>query len=108
MARKDNGFSFGTVGSISEEYTDATRRDLPKLELAPDFKAPERPLSFNPYDRPVAKKPAPIEGEKKVRTDLRQLSEWIKLKKQVEAANGQGGTPATPTAVQPPGTKPRR
>lgn len=91
MSPNDNTFSFAP---ISEEYADVTQRNLPKLSLAPDTETDPVIRGVNPYDRDVSQKRA----EKAPRTDLRKLSEWIKLQKQVEtqkaaAAEDTGADP---------------
>lgn len=78
MTQKDQQFSFGHVG---EDFSDATQRNLPKLELAPDMLTPENVGGYNPYERDATQKSTGATQ----RTDLRKLSEWIKLKQQVEA-----------------------
>ncbi len=43
-------------------------------------------VGYNPYDRTVGRKPPPPEGEtQRRRTDLRKLSEWIRLQREIEA-----------------------
>ena len=92
MSSNDNTFSFGP---ISEEYADATQRNLPKLTLAPKVEIDPVPRGADPYDRDLSQQST----GKTPRTDLRKLSEWIKLQKQVEArksAEGTGSDPALP------------
>jgi len=49
-------------------------------------------VGYNPYDTPVdAKKPAAADPDAKRKpTDLRKLSEWIRLQRQVEALKKDG------------------
>lgn len=51
-------------------------------------------VGYNPYDTPLAareaKKPAVAPDSKRKPTDLRKLSEWIRLQRQVEALKKQG------------------
>jgi hypothetical protein len=55
-----------------------SRRDDHRLAIAPD----KRPGSFNPYQRAGVERDAkPAPGGKR---DLRQLSKWIKLMKELE------------------------
>lgn len=79
MAQKDPQFSFG---GVSEDFTDATQRNLPQLELAPELLSDEQTGGYNPYERDLGSKRG---TEATQRTDLRKLSEWIKLRQQVEA-----------------------
>jgi len=50
---------------------------------------------YNPYDTPIgannAQKPVASPDPKRKPTDLRKLSEWIRLQRQVEALKKQGG-----------------
>lgn len=91
MSIHDNKFSFGPTG---EEFADSTQRNLPKLTLAPDMEIDPLAKGVNPYDRDPTHKST----GKTQRTDLRKLSEWIKLQKQVEA---QKSAPVEETGTHP-------
>ncbi len=56
-------------------------------------------VGYNPYNTPVAPPDAPKPGAspdaKRKPTDLRKLSEWIRLQRQVEALKKQGTEPDT-------------
>ena len=95
MSSTDNTFSFGP---ISEEYADVTQRNLPKLTLAQQAELDSASRGVNPYDRDATQQPA----SKTQRTDLRKLSEWIKLQKQIEAEKAAAGE-ATAGSALPPG-----
>lgn len=98
MSSNDNTFSFGP---ISEEYADATQRNLPKLTLAPKVEIDPVSRGVNPYDRELSRQST----GKTPRTDLRKLSEWMKLQKQVEAqkaAEGTGSDPSLPQDTRKP------
>lgn len=90
MSTKDNKFSFGP----QQEFADSTQRNLPKLTLAPDAEIDPVARGVNPYDRD----PTHQSTGKTQRTDLRKLSEWIKLQKQVEA---QKNAPVDETGTHP-------
>jgi hypothetical protein len=48
-------------------------------------------VGYNPYDTPVdAKKPVADPDAKRKPTDLRKLSEWIRLQRQVQALKKDG------------------
>lgn len=94
MMQKDAPFSFGNLG---EDFKDATQRNLPRLELAPELLDPEHASGYNPYERDPGGKPRAFTGTTQ-RTDLRKLSEWIKLQKQVEA---QKNAPVEETGAHP-------
>ena len=96
MGSKDNNFSFGP---ISEEYADATQRNLPKLTLTQPPETDPHSRGVNPYDRD----PAQRSTGKTQRTDLRKLSEWIKLQKQVEAQKAAAGEEDDTDSDLPPG-----
>ena len=91
MGDKDSKFTFGQSEQPAER--DPTVRDVHKLELE-QTQDPAKPASgYNPYDRdPKAQVKAaapapdqPIRTSTTTRTDLRKLSEWIKLRQEVEA-----------------------
>jgi len=83
-------------GNASVEWHDApSDYDRPKLEIesatgtfrrlqAPDDLSLESQSSFDPYasSRPV--EPKPSKRGATTRTDLRKLSEWIKMKRELE------------------------
>jgi hypothetical protein len=105
MAHNDPKFSFGPSG---EDFKDSSQGNLPKLELelAPDLGAPEATRGYNPYDRTSGGGKPAAPAAQTQRTDLRKLSEWIKLRQQVEA---QGGVSPDETGEHqgPTGDKPR-
>lgn len=90
MSPKDDIFSFGK----HEDFADSTQRNLPKLTLAPELAVDPVERGVNPYDRD----PTHQSSGKTQRTDLRKLSEWIKLQKQVEA---QKNAPVEETGAHP-------
>jgi hypothetical protein len=57
-----------------------------KLRTDPSYRASK---GFNPYDR-VGKAGTQSEPEKPKRRDLRALSEWIKLKRELEERKARG------------------
>jgi hypothetical protein len=87
MGDKDTKFTFGKP-EISEDR-DPTVRDVHRLELEQSSDEPKPAAGYNPYNRDVKKKLAPEPAASRTstttRTDLRKLSEWIKLKQEVEA-----------------------
>lgn len=97
MSPKDDLFSFGH----HEDFADSTQRNLPVLTLVPDAVAEQGPRGVNPYDRG----PSQQSATKTQRTDLRKLSEWIKLQKQVEAQKHapaeEAGTLPTSSRIPP-------
>jgi len=103
MMQKDSHFSFGNLG---EDFKDATQRNLPRLELAPELLDPEHASGYNPYERDPGGKPRASTGTTQ-RTDLRKLSEWIRLKQQVEAQKS-APTEATGEFPSPGADKPKR
>lgn len=96
MEGKKPQFSFGTDG---EQDREPTARIL-RLELEDTARKAPSKASYNPYDREVVlgqpKKAAPA------RPDLRKLSEWIKLKKEVDSLKAADPPPA------PKPSRPRR
>lgn len=42
-------------------------------------------VGYNPYDRTAGSKPPPAAEPRRKPTDLRKLSEWIRLQREVEA-----------------------
>ena len=86
MGDKDSKFTF--VKPEGPEDRDPSVRDVHRLELE-QSSVESRPVAgYNPYNRDVKKKavaPAPAtRTSTTTRTDLRKLSEWIKLKQEVE------------------------
>jgi hypothetical protein len=85
MEDKKPDFSFGPTESSNPDEPDAALREL---SLLPDSPKKKKVLTgYDPYDRDAnvtTKEPAPAN-----RADLRKLSEWIKLKKEVETLKNE-------------------
>jgi len=81
MEEKKNKFSF--VPDAPEDR-ELTIRELRLLEESGS--RPGLSLGYNPYDRDEPKTPVVAAP----RPDLRKLSEWIKLQKQVDALKNEG------------------
>ena len=82
-------------GNASVRWLDAPADyQRPVLEVAPDSAPVRGPVeSFNPYAREVARE-APActrSAGNTARTDLRKLSEWIKLTRELEERKRNGG-----------------
>ncbi|MEY4761469.1 MAG: hypothetical protein RLZZ200_1325 [Pseudomonadota bacterium] len=78
MTPDENQFSFAPN---REGSADSTQRNLPRLTLDQDSGTDSGARGWNPYDRDPTRETRNITQ----RTDLRKLSEWIKLQKQAEA-----------------------
>jgi hypothetical protein len=86
MGDKDTKFTFSKP-ALTEDR-DPTVRDVHRLELEQSNDESKPVSGYNPYNRDVKKKaaePAATRTSTTTRTDLRKLSEWIKLKQDVEA-----------------------
>jgi hypothetical protein len=87
MGDKDSKFTF--VRPEVPVDRDPTVRDVHRLELEQTSDETKPVGGFNPYDRDVGKKaPATAPTQRTgttTRTDLRKLSEWIKLRQEIEA-----------------------
>jgi hypothetical protein len=87
MGDKDAKFTFSRPADAEDR--DPTVRDVRRLELEQTGDGARLVGGFNPYDRDVrTKAPAPEPAARTsttARTDLRKLSEWIKLRQDVEA-----------------------
>ena len=80
-------------GMASVEWRDAPAdHERPVLEILGDPTLTlQNDASFDPYSRHAASLPKPNPGNT-TRTDLRKLSEWIKMKRELEARKrGDGG-----------------
>ena len=79
-------------GMASVEWHDAPADEQrPVLEVLGNPQlALEEDSSFDPYARHTASLPKPNPGNT-TRTDLRKLSEWIKMKRELEARKLRGG-----------------
>jgi hypothetical protein len=94
MERKKPQFSF-----VDPAKRDPTERML-RLELEDTAVKPAAVAGYNPYDRdPV--KASPPKKSAAARSDLRKLSEWIKLKKEVESLK-DADPPAPPKVPRRP------
>ena len=102
MGDKDTRFTFGRP-ELPEDR-DPTVRDVHRLELEQTSDEAKPVAGFNPYNRDVPGKaktqtpdPAPTGVNRTsttTRTDLRKLSEWIKLRQQVDALkSSEAGKP---------------
>ena len=83
-------------GNASVRWLDAPADyQRPVLEVAPDGTPVRGPVeSFNPYAREVARDTPPASTRSAgntTRTDLRKLSEWIKLTRELEERKRNGG-----------------
>ena len=83
-------------GNASLRWEDAPADyQRPVLEVAPDGTPVRGPVeSFNPYAREVARDTPPASTRSAgntTRTDLRKLSEWIKLRREMEQKKRNGG-----------------
>ena len=79
-------------GNASVEWRDAPEDyQRPVLEVLGDPKltVQKEPESFDPYARSTA--PAKANGGGTTRTDLRKLSEWIKMMRELEERRRNGG-----------------
>jgi hypothetical protein len=104
MPHNDPKFSFAPSG---EDLKDATQRNPTlELELAPDLGGPEAGRGYNPYDRTSGGGKPAAPAAPAQRTDLRKLSEWIKLRQQVEAQDS-ASPDETGEHQGPMGDKPR-
>ena len=105
MEEKKPDFSFGPAASQDER--EPTVRELRLLEETARRPAPLG--GYDPYDRETGRDAARTAVHKTsttTRTDLRKLSEWIKLKKEVESlkadpAPAKAATPVAPQAEEP-------
>ena len=95
MQSKSPDFSFGTSSGDDPE---PTVRDVRALELEPPPQGPGSARAFNPYDRD---QPATRTGNT-TRTDLRKLSEWIRLKKELEERRARGESAGDEPVQSPP------
>src|SRR5579859_6781553 len=72
-------------GNASVDWLDAPsdyRRQVFEIEEEPGVLSIEKaPCSFNPYERPTVPEPKKAAGPRK---DLRKLSEWIKMMRDLE------------------------
>ena len=109
MGDKDAKFTFGPTEPAADN--DPTVRDVHRLELEQTHDEPRIVGGYNPYDRDVkGKAPAPAAPAKRTstttRTDLRKLSEWIKLRQEVEARkNSEASEPEPVPTVKLPRPK---
>ena len=114
MGDKDAKFTFGPTEPAADK--DPTVRDVHRLELEQTHDEPRIVGGYNPYDRDVkGKAPAPAASSPAApakrtstttRTDLRKLSEWIKLRKEVEARkNSETSEPEPVPTVKLPRPK---
>jgi len=79
-------FDFGLPDDEEPLDEDTTER---LLALAEDAKRKEEGTTFNPYDTyPSVSKPDSAQRN----ADLRKLSEWIRIKRQVEQLKKKDGT----------------
>jgi len=83
-------------GNASLRWEDAPADyQRPVLEVAPDGAPVRGPAeSFNPYAREVVRDTPPASTRSAgntTRTDLRKLSEWIKLTRELEERKRNGG-----------------
>ena len=78
-------------GNASVEWQDApTDYQRPVLEIADELTlAPQSEGSYDPYARRATRQ-APRTGNT-TRTDLRKLSEWIKMMRELEERKRRGG-----------------
>lgn len=87
MGDKDSKFTF--VKPEGPEDRDPTVRDVHRLELEQSSDESRPVAGYNPYNRDVKKKSAAPAAATRTstttRTDLRKLSEWIKLKQEVDS-----------------------
>ena len=79
-------------GLASVEWRDAPAdHERPVLEILGNPKLTlQNDDTFDPYSRHAASLPKPNPGNT-TRTDLRKLSEWIKMKRELEARKLRGG-----------------
>jgi hypothetical protein len=82
-------------GNASVMWQDApSDYERPVLEVLGDpGLAIKQEESFDPYARRVAPRAAPRRTGNTTRTDLRKLSEWIKLMRELEDRKRGGGDP---------------
>jgi len=78
-------------GNASVDWLDAPsdyRRQVFEIEEEPGVLSIEKPpCSFNPYERPTVPEPKKTAGPRK---DLRKLSEWIKMMRDLEERKRKG------------------
>ena len=83
-------------GNASVEWREAPEDyQRPVLEILgePKLTIQKEPESFDPYARSTAPAKAPkASGGGTTRTDLRKLSEWIKMKRELEERRLRGDT----------------
>ncbi len=84
MEDKKNKFSFAMDATEERELTIRELRLLEESAIRPGLS-----VGYNPYDRDEPKSPTVMAP----RPDLRKLSEWIKLQKQVDALKNEGDAP---------------
>lgn len=79
-------------GRASVEWRDAPAgEERAVLEVLDNAQlALQNDESFDPYARHTVSRPSPNPGNT-TRTDLRKLSEWIKMKRELEARKLRGG-----------------
>jgi len=79
-------------GNASVDWLDAPsdyKRQVFKLEDEPSgLSIQKQPRSFNPYERSTLAEPKKAPAPKK---DLRKLSEWIKMMRELEEKKRQSG-----------------
>jgi len=83
-AKQRRGDDPADPAPVSDEY--AQRLERNDLGVT-DYRAAG---STNPYDRVNRAGEVPTRTSQTTRTDLRKLSEWIKLKRELEARKQQG------------------
>lgn len=84
MEDKKNKFSFAPDDTAERDLTIRELRLLEESAIKSGLSA-----GYNPYDRDEPKAPTVMAP----RPDLRKLSEWIKLQKQVDALKNEGDAP---------------
>jgi hypothetical protein len=92
MEEKKNKFSFVPQEAQERELTIRDLRLLEESAIKPGLS-----VGYNPYDSDKPKVPTAMAP----RPDLRKLSEWIKLQKQVDALKKEDEAPEQQNAANP-------
>lgn len=98
MTEKDAKFSFFAAAHRDQ---DPTVREVRHLRLEETVETVRPKAGYNPYERDMAPQDK-RDSARAPRTDLRKLSEWIKLRQQIEAQKTNETTEASPTETAKP------